>query len=212
MSLRHSFAAVALLASSLPLAARSFDADVCVYGGTSGGVIAALEVARAGKTAVIFEPGEHLGGMSSGGLGWTDFANKSAVGGMAREFYREIGTHYNKAEEFNLEPHVAEEVFDRLAQTHGITVQFRERLSRVTKDRLAISAIYTESGDSCHAPMFIDSSYEGDLLPKAGISFIVGRESNAQYGETLNGIQPPATGAKSGKFEVAVDPYRKKGD
>src|ERR1039457_6987604 len=102
MSLRHTFAAVVLSACSLPLSARSFDADVCVYGGTSGGVIAALEVARAGKTAVIFEPGEHLGGMSSGGLGWTDFANKSAVGGMTREFYREVGKRYGKLEEFNL--------------------------------------------------------------------------------------------------------------
>ena len=174
--------------------------------------MAALEVARAGKTAVLFEPGEHLGGMSSGGLGWTDFANKAAVGGMAREFYREVGKHYGKPEEFNLEPHVAEEVFDRLAQTQGITVRLDERLARVTKNGLAITAIYAESGDICQAPMFIDASYEGDLLAKAGISSMVGRESNTQYGETLNGIQPPVPGAMSGKFEVAVDPYRKKGD
>jgi hypothetical protein len=212
MSLQATLAAVAVVACSIPLAARSFDADVCVYGGTSGGIIAALEVARAGKTAVIFESGEHLGGMSSGGLGWTDFANKAAVGGMAREFYREVGKRYGKPEEFNLEPHVAEDVFDRLAQTHGITVRFHERIARVTKNGLTIAAVYTDAGDSCQAPMFIDASYEGDLLPKAGIAYTVGRESNAQYGETLNGIQPPATGAKSGKFEVPVDPYRKKGD
>jgi hypothetical protein len=206
------FFVMAILISAVPLGARSFEADVCVYGGTSGGVIAALEVARAGKTAVIFEPGEHLGGMSSGGLGWTDFANKSAVGGMAREFYREVGKRYGKPEEYTLEPHIAEQVFDDLARTRGITVRFHERIARLTKKRLAISQMLAESGDSCQAPMFIDASYEGDLLPKAGISFIVGRESNSQYGETLNGIQPPATNARAGKFEVPIDPYRKKGD
>ena len=203
-----------LLFAVLPLSAlaATFHADVCIYGGTSGGVIAAAELAREGKTAVLFEPGEHLGGMSSGGLGWTDFANKEAVGGLARDLYRLVGKHYGKPEEFTLEPHVAEQVFNNLARAKGITVRLRDRLASVKKSRLSITSIAAESGDTCQAPMFIDASYEGDLLAKAGVSYTVGREANAKYGETLNGIQHPATNPRAGKFEVAIDPYRKKGD
>ena len=192
--------------------AKTFHADVCVYGGTSGGVVAAAEISRSGRTAVIFEPGEHLGGMSGGGLGWTDFANKAAIGGLAREFFRQVGKRYGKPEEFTLEPHVAEEVFDRMAEARGIIVQFHERIVRAQISGLAIERMVSESGDSCQASMFIDAGYEGDLMAKAGVSYTVGRESNAQYGETLNGIQGASTGARSGKFEVPVDPWREKGN
>lgn len=195
-----------------PVHAVTFRADVCIYGGTSGGVVAAAQISRSHKTAVIFEPGEHLGGMSGGGLGWTDFANKSAIGGLAREFYRQVGQHYGKPEEFTLEPHVAEAVFEDMAHGTGIVVKFHERLTRVDKAGLAIVRIVSENGDTCEAPMFIDAGYEGDLLAKAGVSYTVGRESNEQYGETINGIQGLSTGARSGKFEVAVDPWLEKGN
>lgn len=230
---------VALLARSLTVAAqKTIEADLCVYGGTSGGVIAAVQAARLGKTAVIVEPGRHLGGMTSGGLSWTDVGNSdrvAAVGGMAREVYERIGAHYGqkpgtafdaptKAEQVRkgvdfekppslaFEPGVAEQVFVEMAREAKVPVHFAQRLTGVRKEGARLHEISTEDGLVIRAKMFLDATYEGDLIARAGISYTLGREANAQYGETVNGIQPPATNPRAGKFEVAVDPYLKRGD
>jgi hypothetical protein len=208
-------------------------ADVCVYGGTSGGVVAAVQAARMGKTVILVEPGKHLGGMTAGGLSWTDVGRSDrvgAVGGMAREVYERIGAHYgqkpgsafdaptteeqvrrgvdfSKPPSLAFEPKVAEAVFVRLAAEHNLAVHYGQRIATVRKDGPRIREIVMEDGQTIAARVFLDATYEGDLLARAGVSYTVGREANAVYGETLNGIQPPARSPTSGKFEVAVDPY-----
>jgi hypothetical protein len=209
-----------LLWAALPDTARGagprvVEADVCIYGGTSGGVVAAVQVARLGKRAVVAEPGEHLGGMSAGGLGWTDFGGrtgKAEIGGLAREFYRRVGRHYGKDEEYTLEPHVAERVFGEWVEEARVPVAFKQRLAAVTKSGRRIAEIAMEDGTVYRAAIFLDATYEGDLMARAGVSFIVGREANAQYGETLNGRQLPASDPRAGKFEVPIDPYVVPGD
>jgi hypothetical protein len=219
-------------------AEKPIEVDFCVYGGTSGGVIAAVQAARLGKSAVILEPGRHLGGMTSGGLSWTDVGNSDRVGavsGMAREVYERIGAVYGqkpgtafdaptRTEQVKLgvdfekppslafEPKVAEGVFVALAREAKVPVHFGKRIASVTKDGSRIRELRMEDGTIVRAKVFLDATYEGDLLPRAGISYTLGREANAQYGETANGIQPPATNPRAGKFEVAIDPYVKRGD
>lgn len=194
---------------------RVISTDVCVYGGTSGGVVAAVQAARMGKRVVLAEPGGHLGGMSSGGLGWTDFGGKTGkaeIGGLAREFYRRVGRHYGRDEEFTLEPHVAERVFDDWVKEAGVTVLRHQRIASVEKEGKRVRAIFMEDGTVCRASMFLDTTYEGDLMARAGISHTLGREANSQYDETLNGQQRPATNPRAGKFEVRLDPYVRPGD
>jgi hypothetical protein len=181
--------------------------DVCVYGGTSGGVAAAVEAARQGWRVVIVEPGNHLGGLSAAGLGLTDFGNKAALGGLAREFYQRVGRHYGVAEEWRFEPHVAEAVFEDWVREHDIPVHRCEYLAALRKNGAQIEAIRCESGLEVHAKQFIDATYEGDLLAAAGVTFTVGREPNARYDETVNGmlIRPKH------QFDYGVDPYRVEG-
>lgn len=229
---------VSLLTLACPAAFVSFGAsipsyDVCIYGGTAAGVAAAMQAARMGRTAVILEPGVHLGGLTSGGLGATDIGNKAAIGGIAREFYQRIARHYshdsawvfesresyfknraqgrasnleeNGATMWTFEPHVAEDIFIALARENSIPVQFRERLQSVRKEGPRILEIKTDSGAAYRARMFIDASYEGDLMALAGVSFTVGREANTLYGESLNGIRAETP---KHQFDVRVDPYR----
>ena len=217
---------------------RVVEVDLCVYGGTSGGVIAAVQAARLGKTALIVEPGRHLGGMTAGGLSWTDVGNSDrvgAIGGMARDVYERIGAYYGqkpgtafdtptKPEQVRLgvdyekppslafEPHVAEAVFGELVREAKVSVEFGERLANVRKSDRRVREVVTASGLVVRAKMFLDATYEGDLMAAAGISYTLGREANAQYGETANGIQGPATNPRAGKFAVAIDPYARPGD
>lgn len=163
--------------------------DICIYGGTSGGVVAAVKAARLGKQAILIEPGQHLGGMSSGGLSFSDMGKAATVAGMAREFYQRIGRKYNKPLETQLEPHVAEQVFDEMIKEAGVTVLKGEPLKQVIKQGPRIQTLITEKGTRIDAKMFIDTTYEGDLLAAAGVSYSLTREANSQYNETLNGIQ-----------------------
>ena len=187
--------------------------DVVVYGGTSAGVIAAVKTARMGKSVVLIEPGKHLGGLSSGGLGATDIGNKAAIGGMSREFYGRIFSHYNPNSDtagtmWTFEPHVAEKIFNDLINEQKIKVYFEERLnllSGVKKTGTTIYEIEMESGLSFQGRIFIDATYEGDLMAKAGVSYTVGRESNKVYDETLNGVQTEQ--AIYHQFKNRVDPY-----
>lgn len=189
--------------------------DICVYGGTSAGVIAAYTASKMGKTVVLIEPGQHLGGLSSGGLGFTDIGNKYAISGLALDFYRRIGQHYGKFEQWIFEPHVAEQVFRGYIERGGVTVLYAARLKSLKKTGPAISFITVENADQpaastdriIKAKMFIDCSYEGDLMAKAGVSYTVGRESNALYNETFNGVQMK----NKHQFPDGIDPYKIKG-
>ena len=192
---------------STPLGQR-LRCDLCIYGGTSGGIAAAVAAKRLGMSVVVLEPSLHPGGLTAGGLSLTDIGNKRAIGGIAREFYRRVGRHYGVDEHWRFEPHVAEQVFRDWILTENIDVRFGAFLSGVdVKDR-RILRLHTENGIEVSADMFIDCSYEGDLMAAAGVSFTIGRESNRQYGETLNGAQVRDTH----QFEFPVDPYAREGD
>ena len=188
---------------------KSVDVDICIYGGTSSGVIAAYAATLQGKSVVLIEPGKHLGGMSSGGLGQTDIGNKQAITGMAHDFYKHIGKHYGKEEQWIFEPHVAENVFLEYIKRGNINVLYEHRLLSVAKEGTTITEIVTEHSKGkglnkkIRAKMFIDCTYEGDLMAKAGVSYTIGRESNARYGETYNGVQL----LDKHQFRDGVDPY-----
>ena len=221
------------LIASPAICGEVIEADVCIYGGTAGGVAAAVQAERMGKRVVIAEFGSHLGGMTSGGLGATDIGNKAAIGGIAREFYQLVAKHYTKDQSWTLEkrehyfqqhsinlnsaeatlwtfePHVAENIMFEMVNAAKVPVHFQQRLVSVKKEGARITEIAMENGRIFLAKMFIDATYEGDLMAMAGISYRVGREDNSEYGETLNGIREQTP---KHQFTVPVDPYLKAGD
>jgi ribulose 1,5-bisphosphate synthetase/thiazole synthase len=190
--------------------------DICVYGGTSAGVMAAYSAKKMGKTVVLIEPGKHLGGLTSGGLGYTDIGNKYAIGGLSLDFYRRIGKHYGNFEQWIFEPSVAEKTFLFYINSAKVPVIYQYHLKDVKKQNGIISEILIEPSEKNNeaskqiikAKMFIDCSYEGDLMAKAGVSYVVGRESNELYGETYNGVQV----MEGHQFPDGVDPYKIPGD
>ena len=207
--------------------------DIVVYGGTSGGVIAAVQASRMGKSVVLIEPTKFLGGLTTGGLGATDIGNKKAIGGLSREFYQRVFRYYMKPERWKnetresyfakraanedtmwtFEPHVATQVYADLIAEANVPVVFGERLDLqkgVVKDGSKIVRIAMESGRVFEGSVFIDATYEGDLMAKASVSYHVGRESNQTYGETINGLQ--IRGAVHHQFVKNVDAYRKSGN
>lgn len=190
------------------------DYDICIYGGTSSGVIAAYTAAKLGKTVLLIEPGRHLGGMSSGGLGLTDIGNKYAISGLALDFYRRIGQHYGKFEQWVFEPHVAENLFLDYVKRAKVELLYQNRLTAVIRNGNLISEITLEStkketsNNKVKAKMFIDCSYEGDLMAKAGVSYTVGREANDLYKETFNGVQL----MNGHQLPDGIDPYKIPGD
>lgn len=197
-----------------------YDVDICVYGGTSAGVIAAYTAKQMGKTVVLIEPGLRLGGMSSGGLGNTDIGNKGAIQGLARDFYHRIGMYYGKFEQWIFEPKVAESVFLDYIKQEKIDVEYNTRLFSVTKAAGWINEIHLENSNKpdtatnviVKAKMFIDCSYEGDLMAKAGVSYTLGRENNSDYGETLNGVQLGEAKSIFHQFPDGIDPYKIPGE
>ncbi|MGB7158518.1 MAG: FAD-dependent oxidoreductase [Tepidisphaeraceae bacterium] len=233
-------AAFLIVIASLTAHATAQTYDLVIYGGTSGGISAAIQAARMGKTAVLIEPTQFLGGLTTGGLGATDIGNKRAIGGISREFYGRVWKHYNEAGNWKhqtrddyfaskkrlandpnentmwtFEPHVATRIYDDMLREAGerITVVRGERLDLargVVKDGPRIVRIVMESGRAFEGRMFIDATYEGDLMAKAGVKYHVGREANSVYGETLNGVQ--AAHAVSHQFTHKVDPYVKPGE
>lgn len=194
---------VPLYFSPAPHGPSFVSADLCVYGGVSGGVIAAIEGAARGLRVVLLEPSTHLGGMTAGGLGMTDVGNKHIIGGLSREFYRRVGSHYGVEEEWRFEPHVAETIFENWLKEAGVQAFKGQFIEAVTKEDNRLTGLRTLSGLEVRAAMFIDASYEGDLLALAGVSHMVGREGNSTYAETLNGAQ-----IENGhQFENPVDPF-----
>jgi hypothetical protein len=212
-------------------------ADIVIYGATSSGIVAAVQAHRMAKSVVLIEPSKHVGGLTSGGLGATDIGNKDAIGGLAREFYHRVWQHYQKDGVWNretraqyesgnprhdpsdetmwtFEPHVASEIYRDWLSQAKITPLLNERLDRaqgVKKRGLRIESIRMESGRTFEGRMFIDATYEGDLMAAAGVSFHVGREGNDVYGESLNGVQPKMN-TKNHRFLKPVDPFAKFGD
>ncbi len=231
------FTATTLLTFPGLLSAADHKADVVVYGDASGGVTAAVQAAKMGKSVILVSQYGHLGGLTSSGLGWSDIGNDSILGGLSRDFYHAAYLHYQKDDSWNLEkrdgfpqmaqgtpafnpknelasvfePKIAEDIFDAMAKEAGVKIiNGRLNLKKgVVMDGKRILKILLESGDAVEGKMFIDASYEGDLLPLAGVTFTIGREANAKYGETGNGI----TGAaKKNQLPKGIDPYRVKGD
>jgi hypothetical protein len=192
------------------------EVDICIYGGTSAGVIAAYTATLQGKSVVIIEPGRHLGGMSSGGLGQTDIGNKYAISGLSLDFYRRLGKHYGKLEKWIFEPHVAENLFKDYVKRGGVDVIYEYRIIDAEKDGNLIRQITLENSYSPNsatnktikAKIFMDCTYEGDLMARSGVSYTVGRESNKQYNETLNGVQL----MKGHQFPDGIDPYIEPGN
>ncbi|MEO5977039.1 MAG: FAD-dependent oxidoreductase [Chryseolinea sp.] len=188
------------------------DVDVCVYGGSSAGVIAAYTAKMHGKSVILIEPGKHLGGLTTGGLGYTDIGNKYAVSGISRDFYRKIGKHYGRFEQWIFEPHVAEDIFKEYVKKSSLDVLYDYRLTIVKKEGLNIREITIEqssdpqstSNKTIRAKIFMDCTYEGDLMAKAGVSYKVGREANADYHETYNGVQL----RDKHQFLDGIDPYK----
>jgi hypothetical protein len=229
-----------IMAAARPAtAAEPASYDVVVYGATSAGMGAAVQAARLGKSVVVVGPDRHLGGLSSGGLGWTDSGRKDAVGGLARQFYHRIYLEYQEPDAWRwqpreqygnkgqgtpaidgnertmwvFEPHVAERVFEAWVAEHRIPVvrdAWLDRETGVRKEGGRIVAITTLDGKTYRGKVFVDATYEGDLMAAAGVKYAVGREANRTYNETLNGVQ--ARRAVSHQFEKPTDPYNMPGD
>jgi len=220
--------------------------DMVIYGGTSAGIAAAIQGSRMGKTVLLIEPTSRLGGLTTGGLGATDIGNKQVIGGISREFYRNIKAYYEKPENWKwqkaaeyqesrntgredamwtFEPSAALAVYKKMMAPEKIEVVYNQRPNRsggVKKQGQKIVEIAMENGTSYQGKMFIDATYEGDLMAAAGVSYTVGRESNKDFGETLNGVQANkysitlrggvSLNSIHHNFIDGVDPYIVKGD
>lgn len=199
-----------LVGSSSLLAAEAF--DLVVYGGTAGGVITAVSGAREGLKTILLEPRDHVGGMLTGGLSWSDIGKREVIGGYALEFAWRVGRRYNVRQvqgrtAWAFEPHVAESVLLEMLSQAGVTVRFRQRLREndgVAKTSTRVTSITTERGDVIEGKVFADCSYEGDLMAQAGVSYTWGREGQHEYGESLAGVRDRTP---KHQFTVDVDPY-----
>ncbi|HEV2694590.1 MAG TPA: FAD-dependent oxidoreductase [Verrucomicrobiae bacterium] len=170
-------------------AAVVVDADICVYGGTSGGVAAAVAAARLGKNVALVCVNNHVGGLTASGLGVTDKGNAASIGGIAAEFYLRVGQAYGTTNPvYYFEPHVAEQTFMQMLAGAGVTLYTNLQLSSVTLSNLTITQIAMADGSVFRAKEFIDATYEGDLMAQSGVTFTWGRESSATYGESLAGV------------------------
>ena len=224
------FSCVQLLYSQ----AKVQEADVVIYGGTSAAITAAIQVKRLGRSVLVVSPDQRVGGMTSNGLGWINTGKKELIGGIAREFYHRIWRHYQSPdawkwenfEEFGnwgqgtqavdgdrrtmwvFEPKVAREIFDSWIVENEIKVfqgEWLDRLSGVEMKDGRILSLTCLSGNRYEGKVFLDCTYEGDLMAAAGVSYTVGREGNERYGETLNGVQVGR--AKRNQFVNRIDPF-----
>ncbi len=216
-------------------------ADVIVYGGTSAAVTSAVQLSRMGKSVVVVSPDIHLGGLTSSGLGYTDTGNKEVIGGLSREFYQRVYNYYmepetwkwQKKEEYGnkgqgtpaidgdartmwiFEPHVAEQVFEDFVKEYKIEIYRDEWLDRekgVQVEAGKIVSITTLSGQTYKGSVFIDATYEGDLMAAAGVNYHIGREANSTYNETWNGIQVGVLHHGHHFGEMKISPYVIPGD
>ena len=230
-----------LLAAGLARAAGQVKEkfDVCIYGGTSGGVIAAATLARQGRSVLLIEPTRHVGGMTAGGLGWVDCGKAQTIGGLTRQLFGDIANYYHglkvPTNGWSVEPHVAEMFFEKLLDDPLITVLREARLSAlkisgrriesITLDKALVqqhgapaSIPLEERFYVATAPIYLDCSYEGDLMARAGVRCRVGREGEKEYNENLAGFRINSLSAgsiKAGRSDDArlrIDPYVRMGD
>jgi hypothetical protein len=219
---------------------KEYRADVIVYGGTSAAVTSAVQVSRMGKSVIVVSPDKHLGGMTSSGLGFTDTGNKSVIGGIAREFYQLLYQHYMKPENWTwqkqseygnkgqgnpaidgenrtmwiFEPHAAEQAFEKMIADNKITVLREELLDRekgVVRKNGSVVSIQTLSGKTFTGKVFIDATYEGDLMAAAGVKYTIGREASSVYNEQWNGVQKNAF-HHGHYFKAKISPYKVPGN
>jgi len=218
-----------------------YQAEVIVYGGTSAAITTAVQLAKMQKSVIVVSPDVHLGGLTSGGLGWTDTGNKEVIGGLSREFYHRVYEYYQKDESWKwqdrsdygnrgqgtpamdgaqrtmwiFEPHIAEQVFEDFIDDYQIRIFRNEWLDRssagIVMDNNEIKSIKTLSGKIFEGKIFIDATYEGDLMALANIDYHVGREPNSTYGEEWNGVQVGVL-HHAHHFKSDVDPYIVPGD
>jgi hypothetical protein len=218
-----------------------YQAEVIVYGGTSAAISTAVQLAKMQKSVIVVSPDVHLGGLTSGGLGWTDTGNKEVIGGLSREFYHRVYQYYQKDESWKwqersdygnrgqgtpamdgaqrtmwiFEPHIAEQVFEDFIDDYQIRIFRDEWLDRssagIVMDNNEIKSIKTLSGKIFEGKIFIDATYEGDLMALANIDYHVGREPNSTYGEEWNGVQVGVL-HHAHHFKSDVDPYIVPGD
>lgn len=204
--------AISIAFTSVSAQQQTQTVDICVYGGTAAGVMAAYTAKRMGKSVVLIEPSSHLGGMTSGGLGHTDIGNKYAITGLAHDFYRRIGQHYNKFEKWTFEPHVAKNLLQQYLDREKIRVTYNFRIVSATKQQGTITSIVLESSEqpdaktnrTINAKIFIDCTYEGDLMAAAGVPYVIGREANSEFNETINGVQL----MQGHQLPDGIDPYK----
>ncbi len=188
---------------------RIIEADICIYGATASGVVAAVQAAMLGKKAIIVDLGYHIGGMTTSGLSATDIGNKHVIGGLARKFYCDCGKYYNENESWFFEPKIAQKVFLNWLENYNIKVYQGCPIIGTEKYHNRIISFDTEDGSTFKAKVFIDATYEGDLMACSGVRYTFGRESNSQYDELFNGIY---WGSSHHNFIRYVDPFCKPGD
>ena len=232
--------ALFVLAAIVPpvCGAEEFHADLVVYGPTSSGIMAAVQARKMGRSVIVVGPDQHLGGLTSGGLGFTDTGNKAVIGGLARDFYHRVWKAYQKPETWRwqkqseygnkgqgtaaidgenrtmwiFEPHVAEQIFEEYAKEFQIPVhrnEWLDRTSGVKKSGSRIISITMLSGNTFRGKMFLDATYEGDLMAAANLDYHVGREANSVYGEKWNGVQTGVLHHRHhfGVLKSKVSPY-----
>ncbi|MFT4093392.1 MAG: FAD-dependent oxidoreductase, partial [Niabella sp.] len=194
--------------------------DVVVYGGTASGVMAAISAAREGLSVVVLEPKTHIGGMVTGGLSATDIGRKSVIGGYPLEFYKRLGKYYNHqvytrdSVGWFPEPHVAEKILNEMIKEANVTVLYKKRLKEkggVIKKQNKITAITMEDGSVFGGKVFIDATYEGDLMAFSGVSYTFGREAQSLYNEYSAGVREGSGSrkayARDGKLLFGVQPH-----
>jgi hypothetical protein len=194
------------LAAASVLRAADFSADVVVYGATPAGVCAAVGAAREGASVLLVEPSAHIGGVNTGGLCFSDSNQmwRVALRGLFEEFHQRIEDDYTArgvklpysvAEKdqkvWTYEPHVAARVTDAMLREAGVRVLSGQALSGTEKEGARLKKFATAKGDRFSAKIFVDATYEGDLMAAAGVSWTIGREGRKEFGESLAGKQYP---------------------
>lgn len=207
---------------SAPLVSFAEDsAKVIVYGSTPGGFCAAIAAAREGASVILLEPTDHVGGVNTGGLSFSDSNQtvRSTVMGLFDEWHSRIEADYEKRgitlpykvsvkdhTHWSYEPHVAARITNQMLNEAGVKVLTRRVLKSVSKDGATIKKLHTSDGDFT-AKIFIDGSYEGDLMAAAGVSWTIGREGRKEFGESLAGKQYGTALPKSSKKKMPISGF-----
>ncbi len=167
--------------------------DIIVYGATPSGILASVSAADEGSSVLLLDPRGHIGGMMTGGLSVSDVGSTTEViGGRTLQFFIDVGQIYGKPNgvpEWNFEPKVASKIFQKMlgSQAPNLTLQMHTRLISIQKSSNRILSASDSTGQVYFAKVWIDCSYEGYLLPLAGVSHTYGREASSEYSESVAG-------------------------